>query len=337
MNRKIMTLAAIAAIALLAFAAIGAEMASQYETNKDQDVCRAMDRAAGFLVEVQKPGPDGKLGWSWVVGDGPVSNNVASLAALALLEAYQTSGQPLYLAAARKYADSLMERQAKWNADNLPYKPDVQLLARLSRVTNKAAYMDAAERSFGLIVSRSPTGSAEVERIFAGRKKAPSLLGFDVALGIQAALAVGERGYALQMADRVLELEKRWYTPGSDARWSLLSAAALVEALEKLDAGHFTPVIERYRRTLTAAQQPNGSWLANETQPSAYALLALAEGSPAQRSSYQRGIDWLKITMLKAGSYATFNDFMPEPFVGRVISEVHAEALTVLARACRAK
>jgi len=337
MDRKITTLAAIAAIALLAFTAIGAEMASQYEANKDQDVCRAMDRAAGFLVDVQKPGPDGSPGWSWVVDDGPVSNNVASLAALALLEAYQTSGQPLYLAAARKYGNSLMEKQAQWSADNLPYKPDVQFLARLSRTTNKSVYMNAAERAFAHVMSRSPTGSAEVDRILAGRKKTPSLLGFDVALGIQAALSVGERGYALQMADGVLKLEKRWYTPGSNARWSLLSAAALVEALEKLDAGHFTPVIERYRRTLTAAQQPNGSWLANETQPSAYALLALAEGSPAQRGAYQRGIDWLKTTMLKAGAYATFNDFMPEPFVGRVISEVHAEALTVLARACRAQ
>lgn len=311
-------------------------IASQYKTNLDQDSCRAMSRAADFLVAVQKPAKQGSVGWSWQVDRGPVSGNVAGLAALALLSANITSGEASYLAAARRYADGLVAGKGNWSTTNLPYKADIELLARLASATGNTGYRDAARAAFELIRERSPDGAREVSRIAHGRAKTPALLGFDVALAIRAATAVSERRYAYQLADAVLKRLADWYRPAKNPRFSLISVAALVGALEDLDAGHYQSRIERFRNDLVESQQPNGAWLLNETQPVAYAVMALAGGDPAQRAAGQKGIDWLRSTMLKKGSYAAYNDFMPEPFVGLVISEVHAEALSALAQACRA-
>ncbi|HUU01073.1 MAG TPA: hypothetical protein VM425_06535 [Myxococcota bacterium] len=310
-------------------------IASQYKANLNQDVCRAMTRAADFLVAVQKPAKLGAVGWSWQVNQGPVSGNVAGLAAMSLLSAHSTSGGETYLAAARRYADGLVTGKGGWTLTNLPYKADVQFLARLASATGETRYRDTALAAFELIRGRSPDGAREVARIASGRAKTPALLGFDAALGIRAATAVSARRYAYQMADAVLGRLSDWYLPKKNPRFSLVSGAALTEALDDLDAGHYRQYIERFRADLQKAQQPNGAWLSNETQPSAYAVMALAGGNPAQRAAGQKGIDWIKSTMLKKGSYAVYNDFMPEPFVGQVISEVHAEALSALALACK--
>ncbi|RLB58018.1 MAG: hypothetical protein DRI34_06130 [Deltaproteobacteria bacterium] len=186
------------------------------------------------------------------------------------------------------------------------------------------------------ILSRSPTGADEVRRIWRGRQaSAPALLGFDVALAIRAAQVNGYRSYAYQLADAVLASLQQWYRPDRDTRFSLVSAASLAEALRRLDAGHYRGIGDRFRAALLRHQQVNGSWQANETQPSAYAALALAAGTPREREAFRRGIEWLKSTMLRRGGFALYNDYMPEPFVGRIISEVHAEALQALSLACR--
>ena len=166
----------------------------------------------------------------------------------------------------------------------------------------------------------------------------PSLLGFDGALAIRAALAVGERVYAYQLADALVARSAQWYRPTKDLRFSLISAAALVPAMERLDTAHYACLVARFRADLTRLQTAEGSWLSNESQVTAYAVMALAK-SPlaAQRDAAKRGAVWLKSTALKAGSFATFNDYMPEPFVGEVLHEVSAEALNALALVCRAE
>ncbi len=310
-------------------------VASQYEAGFKQDVCKAMSRAADFLVAVQKPAERGAVGWSWQVDKGPISRNVAGLAGQALLSAYSATGNEKYLEAAKRYADGLVAEKDKWSTKNLPYKTDIEFLARLGKLTGASVYSQVAASAFEVIRKRSPDGASEVERIASGRKNSPSLLGFDVALGIRAASAVSARNYAYQMADAVIGRMGGWYRIKEDARFSYLSGAALAAALSELDAGHYRSTIEGLRRDLQKAQQSNGAWLSNETQPSAYAVLALVDGTPSQRAASAKGIDWLKSTMLKKGSYAVYNDYMPEPFVGQVISEVNAEALSALAMACR--
>lgn len=338
-KRAVAWVVGVALVSLVLPGASPAEkMASQYKINLDQDVCLAMNRAAEFLVKCQKPGKKGTVGWSWVVGEGPNAKNVAGLAALGLLQAHEVSGQDGYLESARNYAKGLVSQLEGRSPKQLPYKADIEFLARLSKIDGNDSYLQAAGKMMALIQKRSPTGAQEVNRIAVGRKGEPSLLGFDVALGIRAADAAGERRYALELADEVVRRIPAWYNLKKNKRFSLISGGALALALERLDAGHYRKTIDRFRRDLARLQGENGSWVSNETQVSAYAVMALLDsGLSKERQAAESGIRWLKSTMLKQGSFASFNDYMPEPFVGQVISEVNAEALSALAGACGLK
>jgi hypothetical protein len=228
-----------------------------------------------------------------------------------------------------------MNRLVEFSGDNLPYKADIEFLSRLADVTKNDGYREAARKMFEVIREKSPKGGDEVARIARGRKRAMRLLGFDVALAIRAAHAVGEKRYAYQLADEVLQRMPAWYRLSKDPRFALVSSAALASALRAVDAGHYRKQIQRFRADLLRYQQKNGSFLVNETQPSAYAVMALMDSTYSrQRRAAKRAVKWLKSTMLKKGAFAAYNDYMPEPFVGQVISEVHAEALSALSRAC---
>ncbi|NMB76263.1 MAG: hypothetical protein GYA21_14170 [Myxococcales bacterium] len=311
------------------------EMASQYKPNVERKVCESTRRAADFLVMAQIPSKDGGVGWNWVLGDGSTPDNVAGLIALSLLDAYAATGEEKYLATARRYADGLVERVARFSSERLPFKADVELLARLGGMPQGERYARAARALFEVLRSRSTDGMAEVQRIRLGRASEPALLGFDVALAIRAAQAVGERAYAYQLADSVLAEKQGWYRSKESARFSQVSAGALSLALERLDGGHYRKAIDRLRADLLAAQQPNGAFSENETQPSAYATLSLLAGlTERERRAGLAGLRWLKSTMLRAGGFAHYNDYMPEPFVGQVVSEVNAEVLFALSLAC---
>jgi hypothetical protein len=322
-------------LALLSSPLSAESMSKQYQPNLQMGVCKAMTRAADFLVKVQKPGEDGQLGWSWVVGEDNTAANVAGLAALALLDAHEASGREEYLQAATRYALGLMNRLVEYSGENLPYKADIEFLSRLADLTRNDGYREAARKMFDVVRAKSPNGGDEVARIAQGRRRAMRLLGFDAALAIRAAHAVGEKRYAYQLADDVLQRMPSWYRLSKDPRFSLVSSAALAGALQVLDAGHYRKQIQRFRADLLGFQRKNGSFLFNETQPSAYAVMTLMGSTYSkQRRAAQRAAKWLKSTMLKRGAFASYNDYMPEPFVGQVISEVHAEALSALSRAC---
>jgi len=321
---------------LVSSLAFAESMASQYKPNLQRSFCEATEKAADFLVMSQMPLRSGKVGWSWVLGDGSHPDNIAGLAALGLLDAYAATGKDKYLAAARRYADGLVDGRSRYSAKNLPYKADIELLARLGGMPQGDTYQQAAKDLQGLIQARSPEAAKEIDRIAAGRSAEPALLGFDAALAVRAATAAGERSYAYALADAVLGRLSTWYQPVKDPRYSLVSAASLVVALERLDAGRYRATVDRLREDLRAAQNQNGSWIENETQPSAYAAQGLW-GSPAgaDQEGALRALAWIKTTMLRSGGFAHYNDGMPEPFVGQMISEVNAEALSALAGACR--
>ena len=312
---------------------LGESMSSQYKPNLQRDFCQAAQRASDFLVMAQIPARDGAVGWNWVLGDGTRPDNIAGLAALSLLDAYAATGSEKPLAAAKRYADYLVARQDRFSVRDLPYKADVELLARLGGMPAGEAYAQVAKKLLGVLQTRSPKGTDEVERIAQGRKGEPALLGFDVALGIRAAAAMGDRPYAYALADEVLRR-----MPAASAkpdRFRLVSAGALAVALERLDAGHYRERIDSLRAELTRSQGANGAWLSNETQPSAYATAGLlASNLPTERRAAVRGLHWLKSTMLRSGGYAHYNDYMPEPFVGQLVSEVNAEVLSALSFAC---
>ena len=144
-----------------------------------------------------------------------------------------------------------------------------------------------------------------------------------------------ERQYAYQLADEVVRRSASWYLPKDDPRFTLVSAAALISVLETLDEAHFRPTLAKLRAGLTEAQTNSGAWLANETQPTAHAILALLYSPVAEeRKAARQGIAWLRSTLLADGGLATYNDHMPEPFVGQVFTGVNAEALSAMAAAC---
>jgi hypothetical protein len=307
-------------------------MAAQYQGNLSMSDCQAVQRAADFLSEAQVRTDGRALGWSWRVADGQVAPNLAGLISLALLDAHAANGHPGALRAAWRYAEGVMEELA---GNRTPFKADVELLFRLGELTGDRVYQDAARELWRRLLARSPDGAREIARIARGRSGVPALLGFDAALGIRAALALGERAYAFQLADETLRRSASWYLPVKDPRFSLVSAAALTPALASLDEAHYRDAIRRFRADLTRAQAPSGAFWQNETQPSAYAVLALLDSPRAEeRAAAERGLVWLRSTMLRDGSFAAFNDHMPEPFVGEVLSAVNAEVLAALSRAC---
>jgi len=309
-------------------AGAGELLAKQYQPNLSLSTCQATERLADFLVAEQVPG---QAGWAWVRGERQVSANMAGLVSLALMEAYQATGKLSYLRAAQRHADDLLTHPVI----GVPFKPDVELMVRLYGVFQDEAYRTAARELFDRVRARSPEGAAEIARIAEGRKAHPALLGYDAAMAIRAALSVDERRYAYQLADEVIHRSADWYLPKDDPRFSLVSAAALVGVLEALDEAHYRPTIATLRGGLARAQSGSGAWLANETQPTAHAILALLYSPlPAQRSAAQDGLAWLRSTLLSDGGLAVYNDHMPEPFVGQVYSGVNAEALTAMAAAC---
>lgn len=306
-------------------------LAEQYKSNRQVSNCQAVEQLADFLVDCQAPAGEKTVGWSWEAGQTEIAPNMAGLVSLALLDAYQATGQLTYLRAAQRYADGLLARPDPSGV----YKSDIELMVRLYGVFDDPAYRQAALDMFAAIGQRSADGTAEVARIAAGRTSRPALLGYDVALAIRAALAVDERAYAYQLADALVARSANWLLPNRDPRFSLVSAAAVVSALEVLDEAHYRKTTSRLRAGLARAQQASGAWYQNETQPTAHASLALVY-SPlaAERQAATRGLAWLRTSLLKSGSLAAFNDHLPEPFVGQVFSGVNAEALTAFSAAC---
>ena len=312
------------------------QIAAQYQANLELEPCTMMKMAADFLLSSQKKGLNGTLGWSWELKDDRVAHNTAGLISNALLDAFVVSGDQRYIDAAQSYAKGLLRQKEHWSPYNLPYKADLELLARMFEVTKEASYQKAAREGFSVILERSSNPKSEVQRIAQGRRGSIGLLGFDVALTIRAAMVLGESGYAYGLADEVISRIPRWYRPQKDRRFSLVSAAVLVLALQQLDAGHYRKVINGFQDDLIQYQEKNGAWLFNETQPSAYAVLALIQDPSARaRRALEKGMYWIQSTMLKPGAYASYNDYMPEPFVGAVLPQVHAEALLVLSQMCR--
>ncbi len=323
---------------LMAGSVLAEPVAKQYQANLSRSSCESLARGADFLASAQVESHDGLVGWSWQAGVEAMAPNQAGLVSLSLLDAYDALGDVSYLHAAERYGEALVDACRRDREGLFAYKPDIEFLGRLGKLQAEPSYTEAAQDLFLHQLSRSPLGADEIARIAEGRKSRPSLLGFDGALAIRAALAVGERAYAYQLADALVARSAQWYRPTKDLRFSLISSAALVPALEQLDAAHYAGLVARFRADLARLQAAEGSWLSNESQVTAYAVMALAKSPLAdQRDAAERGAAWLKSTALKAGSFATFNDYMPEPFVGEVLHEVSAEALNALALACRAE
>jgi rhamnogalacturonyl hydrolase YesR len=295
---------------------------------RDPELQRIAERASTYLVKSRSPNG----GWVWNARNGDAAQNYGGLVAESLLAAYEQSGQKIYLDAARDYAGTLAAR-FKAQPQSLPYKPDIELLVRLTEVTGEPSYDQLARSWFKNLMKLSPTGDQEVSRIIAGRGGDRDLTGYDIALGIRAALAVEEVEYARALADRVWARQSEWLQKPTST-YGTISRAALLDALGMVDVKAYQKPIAALTQALLAEQTANGSWCTNETQATAYAVRALAQ-SKSGAGAARKGSRWLSASLLERGAWAHFNDGMPEPFVGDVISEVQAEALTAVILASR--
>jgi len=246
-----------------------------------------------------------------------------------MLAAFEQAGDPKYLVAAKLYADKLVNKHAL-APEVLPYKPDIEFLVRMTEVGGNEKYSNVAKKWFASFMKTSPTGRDEVERVLKGRSKVTDIVGYDIALGIRAALAVEQFVYARALADAVLSQRSKWLVKPTST-FGTISRAALLDAVGSLDKKTYAKAIAGLHSELLAEQGANGAWCSNETQATAYAARALASHSdPGGRAAALRGAAWLQSTLLDRGAWAHYNDGLPEPFVGDVLSAVAAEALNAV-------
>lgn len=326
MMRRVVPLTA--ALALL-FASPPGEAAVGRDADLVEAASAYLARAQGWYVGVtptdlgQRRGVV-RNGWEWERGRGLASPNIAAIAAGALLDAYEALGDERLLDHAVLHGMTLLNDFRGFRSLTTPYRQDVAFLARLSEVTGDPAYRDAAGAWFVNLKDISPTGADEVDRMFMARKGSTrTLVGYEVAFAIRAAVGVGDVRYASQLADAVWARRAQWSLRGPRRdTWDLTSKAALVSAFAALDADRYGPAIDQWVAELVSKQGADGSW-AGSTQATAYALRALTDASiPKTGPATRNAAKWLKAGVGRDGAWSSTASS------SRQNVEVQAEALT---------
>lgn len=304
-------------------------IAPQYARNRDRAPAETVAKAAKFLADRQGSwtSHEGLVleGWEWRVGSGGGAANISGIVGLGLLDAWEATGEAEYLVAARLRADAVA---FSLKGGESPYAPDLELLARVARVDGDTERLAVARQSLDQRLEKAGGAEAEARRIVALRAGQPDLAGYDVALVAEAAAAVGRTEAAKALVRTALATSRTWLkTRGST--FGLISEGALCAAASSLGEAQ---AARELAVSLLASQLAGGEWRARETQATAYATRGLAafatafqDASAAKASA--RGRAWLQLTQLKNGSWADYNDFLPEPFVGEVFAPATAEAL----------
>ncbi len=268
-------------------------------------------------------------GWEWERGAGTGHTNITGVVASAMLDAYESSGDPSLLDHALLYGMSLLNDFRQFRSLTIPYRADIAFMARLSEFTGDPSYREAASAWFGNVARISPTGADEVERTFALRSGTQrALAGYEVAFGIHAAIGVGDVKYAAELADSIWSRRAEWMaSPRVRDTWDITSKAALVTAFRALDADRYGAAIDSLLAQLIARQSKDGSW-AGSTQATAYSLSALASGNPTR--STRRAAAWLAKALDGEGAW-------PENLAdSRTNVEAQAEALSAYVAFLRA-
>jgi len=289
----------------------------------------ALERALAALLEQQS---QGEPGWAWDVtlfGSDEPAANTGGVIANALLDSYRRRPHPSTLVTLIQYGEHL--ERAPSSERELAYKADIEFLARAGRLGLLPHGESAAAERFAHLRARSPSGTSEYRRIATGRGELAAIVGYDVALAIRAALAVNERTYGIELAEAYLAAEPLGQRGGRDP-FAVLSTAALTLALARLDEPRLDAALATGRQLLVAWQRPNGAWAENNSQTTAYALMALAgaKGTTPERLALERGRAWLASTQLSRGAFPAYHDGLPEPFVGPIIPLAEAEVLAAL-------
>ena len=98
-------------------------------------------------------------GWEWERGAGTGHTNITGVVASAMLDAYESSGDPSLLDHALLYGMSLLNDFRQFRSLTIPYRADIAFMARLSEFTGDPSYREAASAWFGNVARISPTGA----------------------------------------------------------------------------------------------------------------------------------------------------------------------------------
>jgi len=295
-----------------------------YARNLQRPLEGRLCEAARALARAQGNFRGASASWEWIAGSGQAAPNAAGLVAVALAQSPDGCGGRDAL---RRF---LTARAAQHRAGDFLFDPDVEALALAARDLGWSEYASVAREAFDRRYGPA-TGEEIVGRLMMIRGGAP-IAGYDAALAIRAALAVGDRHKAIQIADAALAAAPRWGERQADRQGHLTSArGALLEALSMVDPARYQRPAQDLIHHLVLSAGADGSWNGRTTQPTAYAVRGLSRWpEPAGRSAAERGRRWLRLTQLADGTWSTFNDWLPEPFVGDRIPGVTAEAMLAL-------
>ncbi|MFN7132382.1 MAG: hypothetical protein ACK4N5_09870 [Myxococcales bacterium] len=305
-------------------------VAPQYAANLQRTDAQAASSAASFLARAQsdlaaqRGGPVLRASWAFEQKSPLAAPNAAGIVARALVTAHQRFQHDASLAAARAWGLARLEDLA---ADRPMFDPDVEALVALADATGDARFRKAATAAFELRHGGAD-GREVVERLFLVRGDSASLVGFDAAAAVRAALAVGQAGKAREIVQALADTRERWDRATPHGFHHTSRAAVLEVALR---TGH-DRLASALAARLLATQERDGSWGARNTQATAYAARALGRVNvDGAREASARAARFLRLTQLTSGGWATYNDFLPEPFVGDTVYEVSAEALLAIA------
>jgi len=287
---------------------------------------RDLESAGWYLAERQGASAKGdgallRAGWSWLAARPAAAANTSGTVALALLEAARATGEPAFAEAAMARAEVV--RLALRGGEE-PFAPDIELLAR----TGDAADRDAARLFVEARIERAGGAVGEVRRLARLRAALPDLVAYDAALLADAAFA---SGLGAQASALVSAATRAWpKTPDSSHGVVSLGALLAAAALAGSDAA------ARCAVALASTQGRDGSWAVRDTQATAFAtrglaLHARATGDRDAARAAARGAAWLHRTQLAQGAWASWNDGLPEPFVGALYVPQTAEAVRALA------
>lgn len=283
-----------------------------------------LTRAAAALASAQRTFPDAAASWAWTGKDKVAAPNAAGLVALGLVRAYARTGDRAALKAAQRWGDARLADLAAWRP---LYDPDVEALAALGKATGDASYTEAARTIFARRWSGA-TGVEALARLKMIRGAQVAYVGYDAALAIRAARAVGADRFAVALARAVVSAPGVLPAIDEASGLGVTARAALLGAVSGLSDPAVRGAAAEWAADLVAAQGADGSWAFHNTQATAYAVAALA--SAGEDAAAAKGRAWLSKTQRPDGLWTTYDDGLPANFSGPQVHEVSAEALLAL-------
>jgi hypothetical protein len=235
--------------------------------------------------------------WEWQFGTKRSGTNITGIVASGMIAAYRVTGLKAHEKGALKAAKSLIKAYDGGWRNKRPHTQDIEFLVAAGYVIDAAKWFHVLEQRFG------STGYVDYVLGARQRGKSASLLGWDIASAMRAAMAVGKINVAREMLQRLIQQRRAWDGNKDSAQATTLSAASLLWALgqyrswRQLDSNEARFAASMLRRVI-AKQSANGAYRCEGdtsfcTQATAYAAIGLNYWKSGKRAS-KRARRWLQ-------------------------------------------